>query len=76
MSPFTNQGTTFKNRIGLAPLTRGRASREGVPNKLHVEYYTQRSSGGFIISEATAISQAAHGWFRAPGIWTDEQVCQ
>ena len=75
MTPFTHRGLTFKNRIGLAPLTRGRASRDGVVNNLHVKYYTQRASSGFLLSEATAISKRAHGWFRAPGIWTNEQVC-
>ena len=49
---FVHRGVTYKNRLGLAPLTRGRAGYpNGVPNELHVEYYTQRASGGFIISE-------------------------
>jgi len=28
---------------------------------------TQRSSGGFLITEATGISQHGLGWFKAPG---------
>ena len=39
------------------------------------EYYTQRApEGGFIISEATAISITARGWFGAPGMYSDPQV--
>ena len=54
----------------------GRASLEGVVNDLHVQYYTQRATGGFIISEATAVAKRGHGWYRSPGIWLDEQVRQ
>lgn len=62
------------NRILMAPLTRGRATREHVPTELMVEYYTQRASAGLIITEATGISQEGLGWPYAPGVWTDAQV--
>jgi N-ethylmaleimide reductase len=39
-----------------------------IPNDLMREYYEQRSSGGLIITEATAISQEGHGWRNAPQI--------
>ena len=32
------------NRIVMAPLTRSRASEDGVPNSLMAEYYAQRAS--------------------------------
>ena len=41
-----------KNRILMAPLTRGRASPGAVPNELLVEYYRQRASAGLILSAA------------------------
>jgi 2,4-dienoyl-CoA reductase-like NADH-dependent reductase (Old Yellow Enzyme family) len=41
---------------------------------LKAEYYSQRSSAGLIISEATGISQEGLGWPSAPGIWSDAQV--
>jgi 2,4-dienoyl-CoA reductase-like NADH-dependent reductase (Old Yellow Enzyme family) len=63
-----------KNRIFMAPLTRGRATRAHVPTPIMVEYYTQRAEAGLIITEATGISQEGLGWPYAPGIWTDEQV--
>lgn len=63
-----------RNRIFMAPLTRGRATRSHVPTPIMVEYYAQRASAGLIISEATGISQEGLGWPFAPGIWSDEQV--
>ncbi|MDB6144539.1 MAG: NADH:flavin oxidoreductase [Pseudomonas sp.] len=65
---------TVPNRILMAPLTRGRATREHVPTELMIEYYAQRASAGLIITEATGISQEGLGWPYAPGIWSDEQV--
>lgn len=65
---------TLPNRILMAPLTRGRATLEGVPTPLMVEYYTQRAGAGLIIAEATAISKRGYGWVQAPGIFTDAQV--
>ncbi len=62
------------NRIIMAPLTRGRATREHVPTPLMAEYYAQRAGAGLIISEATGISQQGLGWPYAPGLWNAEQV--
>jgi 2,4-dienoyl-CoA reductase-like NADH-dependent reductase (Old Yellow Enzyme family) len=64
-----------KNRILMAPLTRGRSTQPGsVPNEMMLEYYRQRAGAGLIISEATGISVEGLGWPAAPGIWSDEQV--
>jgi N-ethylmaleimide reductase len=62
------------NRIVMAPLTRGRAGRDGVHGPLAVEYYRQRAGAGLIISEATGISREGLGWPAAPGLWSDAQV--
>lgn len=62
------------NRILMAPLTRGRATRAHVPTPIMAEYYAQRAGAGLIISEATGISQEGLGWPYAPGLWSDEQV--
>ena len=64
-----------KNRIVMAPLTRGRSSESHVPiTTLKADYYAQRAATGLIISEATGISQEGLGWPHAPGIWSDDQV--
>ncbi|QNQ09012.1 alkene reductase [Sphingomonas alpina] len=62
------------SRILMAPMTRGRATREGVPTGLMIDYYAQRASAGLIITEGTGISREGLGWPFAPGLWTDEQV--
>jgi len=64
----------FPNRIIMAPLTRCRASEGRVPNAMMAEYYTQRSSFGMILSEATAISAQGVGYPNTPGIWSPEHV--
>lgn len=63
-----------KNRIFMAPLTRARADKSGVPTSIMAEYYAQRATAGLIISEATGISRAGLGWIYAPGIWSQAQV--
>src|SRR3569623_3672392 len=65
---------TAPNRLLMAPLPRGRATREHVPTPLMAEYYAQRASAGLIITEATGISRQGLGWPFAPGLWSDEQV--
>ncbi|PXA86136.1 alkene reductase [Nostoc sp. 3335mG] len=62
------------NRIVMAPLTRGRGTRDHVPTPLMVDYYRQRAGAGLIISEGTGISPEGLGWPYAPGLWSDAQV--
>jgi N-ethylmaleimide reductase len=64
----------LKNRIAMAPMTRGRAGNERVPNDIMAEYYFQRSGAGLLITEATVISKQGIGWIDSPGIYTEEMV--
>ncbi|MDF1764243.1 MAG: alkene reductase [Oleibacter sp.] len=64
---------SLKNRIVLAPLTRCRAI-DHMPNALMKEYYTQRASGGLIITECTLVSPNASAFANDPGIYSEEQV--
>jgi len=64
----------LKNRIAMAPMTRGRAGAARVPNEVMAEYYYQRSSAGLLITEATVVSKQGNGWIDSPGIYTDEMV--
>lgn len=72
--PLDLGAMTLPNRIIMAPLTRGRAGREAIPNDLMATYYAQRASAGLIITEATGISREGLGWPGAPGLWNDEQI--
>lgn len=73
--PLSIGALALRNRIVMAPLTRGRADNPGrVPPPISETYYRQRASAGLIISEATGISVEGSGWPNAPGIWSDEQV--
>ncbi len=66
---------TLHNRIIMAPLTRMRSKQPGnIPYALNAEYYSQRSTAGLIITEATQISQQGQGYPATPGIHTPEQV--
>jgi N-ethylmaleimide reductase len=58
----------------MAPLTRGRSTRDHVPTPMMAEYYARRAGAGIIITEATGISRQGLGWPYAPGIWSDDQV--
>ena len=72
--PITLGELQLPNRVVMAPLTRARAVENRVPNRLMVEYYTQRASAGMILSEATAVGPMGVGYANTPGIWSDEQV--
>ena len=46
------------NRVLMAPLTRARATREGVPTDLAATYYAQRAGAGLISPSVSGSSQA------------------
>jgi N-ethylmaleimide reductase len=58
----------------MAPMTRSRASDDGVPSELAITYYSQRASAGLIITECAYVSPMGKGYVRTPGIGTDAQV--
>ena len=64
----------LKNRIAMAPMTRGRSGSERIPNDLMAEYYYQRHTAGLLITEATVVSKHGIGWIDSPGIYTENMV--
>lgn len=62
------------NRIVMAPMTRDRAGPGDIPTPLMVEYYRQRASAGLIVTEGTQPSAEGKGYWRTPGIWSQEQI--
>jgi 2,4-dienoyl-CoA reductase-like NADH-dependent reductase (Old Yellow Enzyme family) len=72
--PFRLHDLTVRNRIVLAPMTRGRAGAARLPDRLLAEYYAQRGSAGLLVTEGVTISEEANGWNESPGIYTDEMT--
>lgn len=73
-SPWDLAGLTLPNRLVMAPLTRMRASADGVLGEMHAEYYAQRASAGLIISEGIFPHHAGKSYPGQPGLETPEQV--
>ncbi|XP_060197888.1 12-oxophytodienoate reductase 1-like [Lycium barbarum] len=74
LTPSKMGNFQLSHRVVLAPLTRQR-SYGNVPQPHAILYYSQRTTkGGFLIAEATGVSDTAHGYQDTPGIWTKEQV--
>ncbi|WP_037144314.1 alkene reductase [Rhodococcoides fascians] len=73
-SPLTLGALDLENRLVMAPLTRVRSGRDGVPGPLVVEHYRQRSSLGLIVTEGTYPSHAGQGFPGQPGLVTPEQI--
>ncbi|MGR9861226.1 oxidoreductase, partial [Escherichia coli] len=49
-SPTTVGAVDVRNRVSLAPMTRLRASADGVPGHLIATYYAQRASIGLLVT--------------------------
>jgi N-ethylmaleimide reductase len=64
----------LSNRMVLAPLTRNRADREGLPSPLAATYYAQRASAGLIVSEGIQPSAIGQGYVNTPGLHTESQI--
>ncbi len=74
LAPLTLGALELNNRIVMAPMTRNRASADGVPTDLMVQHYADRAQAGVIIAEGTWPSAAGQAYSRQPGISTPEQI--
>lgn len=72
--PITIGNLPLPNRLLMAPMTRSRASSEGVVSALTAEYYGQRASAGLIISESIQPSVIGQGYINTPGLHSAEQI--
>lgn len=73
-SPISLGALDLTNRIVMSPMTRDRAGDGDVPNDIMVEYYRQRASAGLIVTEGTQPSAVGKGYWRTPGIHSQEQI--
>ena len=73
-TPVKLGALNLANRIIMAPMTRDRAGPGDLPTPLMAEYYRQRASAGLIITEGVQPSREGKGYWRTPGIWSQEQI--
>ncbi len=64
----------MRNRVSLAPMTRLRASADGVPGPIVAKYYEQRAGIGLLVTEGVFPSAESKAYPGQPGIVTDEQA--
>lgn len=57
----------LEHRLVMAPMTRDRATPEGVPTSTNAVYYAQRASTALIITEGTQPSPDGQGYLLTPG---------
>ncbi|MFC8666935.1 alkene reductase [Streptomyces sp. NPDC057199] len=65
---------TLPHRLVMAPMTRDRSTADGVPTELNAEYYAQRASNAFIITEGTQPSADGQGYLLTPGIYSKQHI--
>ena len=73
--PLTLRGTTFANRVWLAPMCQYSAV-DGVPNDWHLVHLGARAAGGFglVLTEATAVVPEGRISLQDTGLWAGEQA--
>ena len=74
LTPYALPALTLPNRVVMAPMTRLRADRNGVPTPLMATYYAQRAGAGLIVSEGISPSPTGQQYLNEPGLYTDEQI--
>jgi N-ethylmaleimide reductase len=74
LEPLQIGAVEIQNRTLMAPMTRDRAGPSDVPTELMVEYYRQRASAGLIVTEGVQPCPEGKGYWRTPGIHSQEQI--
>lgn len=72
--PVTLGELRLANRIVMAPMTRNRATADGVPTDIMTQYYGDRGDAGLIVAEGTWPSATGQAYCRQPGIATAAQI--
>ena len=74
LDPYDLGSLHLPNRVVMAPMTRLRADRNGVPGDLMATYYAQRASAGLIVSEGISPSVDGQQYLTEPGLYSEAQV--
>jgi N-ethylmaleimide reductase len=72
--PFELGPVRLANRMVMAPMSRNRADAAGAADALTARYYEQRATAGFIVTEASPVSEGGKARGNAPGIYTEGQI--
>ena len=73
-SPLRVGALELPSRVVMAPMTRARAGRDGIPTPMMARHYAQRATAGLIVAEATQIEADGQGYLRTPGIHSPAQI--
>ena len=73
-TPTSFGALQLSNRIVMSPMTRSRAGTGDAPTAMMAEYYRQRASAGLIVTEGTYPCPEGKGYWRTPGIHSQEQI--
>ncbi len=74
LEPYRLGDLRLPNRVVMAPMTRARATPDGLPTASTATYYAQRASAGLIVTEGVQPSLQGQSNPFTPGLHTDEQV--
>lgn len=72
--PVTLGELRLANRIVMAPMTRNRATPDGTPTEIMIQYYGERAEAGLIVAEGAWPSVIGQAYCRQPGIATATQI--
>ncbi|MFF3752408.1 alkene reductase [Streptomyces sp. NPDC002018] len=72
--PFRLGALALPNRVVMAPMTRSRATSDGLATESVAAYYAQRATAGLLISEGVQPSRHSQSTAGTPGLHTPEQV--
>ncbi|MDN5727169.1 MAG: alkene reductase [Propionibacteriales bacterium] len=72
--PITAGRLQLSSRLVMAPMTRNRATADGLATDLTATYYAQRASAGLIITESTQPSVIGQGYIFTPGMHSAAQI--
>lgn len=73
-SPIALGRIRLAHRVAMAPMTRSRATSDGLVTDLTRTYYAQRATLSMLITEGTQPSADGQGYLTTPGIHTEEQA--
>jgi N-ethylmaleimide reductase len=73
-TPHQLADLTLRNRLVMAPMTRSRASEDGVPLPVVATYYAQRATAALILTESNNVSPMAIGSIDTTGLYSVAQT--